>query len=150
MRSRLSAPRRHEPSEPPRAVRSATSRHGASTLLFLSSLGTLVRPVIFPRENNQKCVPYPERNEHHAEGVRVHRHLAHVGRVLYGTELGSVTLKINNQQRECVRGALRTSRKPLGFFSKLYLVNSVRVSCHISYTKTHVTVHLYPVAQSER
>jgi hypothetical protein len=28
------------------------------------------------------------------------RHLAHVGRVLYGTELGSVTLKINNQQRE--------------------------------------------------
>jgi hypothetical protein len=27
--------------------------------------------------------------------------LAHVGRVLYGTELGSVTLKINNQQRVC-------------------------------------------------
>jgi hypothetical protein len=93
VRSRLSAPRRHEPSEPPRAVRSATIRHGASTLLFLSSLGTLVRPVIFPRENNQKCVPYPERNEHHVA---------------------------------CVRGALRTSRKPLGFFSKLYLVNSVR------------------------
>ena len=33
-------------------------------------------------------------------GVRVHRHLANVGRVLYGTELGSVTLKINNQQSD--------------------------------------------------
>ena len=28
--------------------------------------------------------------------------------------------------------------------------DTVLVSCHISYTKTHVTVHLYPVAQSER
>ena len=30
-------------------------------------------------------------------GVRVRRHLAHAGGVLYGMELGSVTLKINNQ-----------------------------------------------------
>ena len=30
-------------------------------------------------------------------GVRVRRHLAHAEGVLYGMELGSVTLKINNQ-----------------------------------------------------
>ncbi len=30
-------------------------------------------------------------------GVRVRRHLAHAGGVLYGMELGSVTLKINTQ-----------------------------------------------------
>ncbi len=30
-------------------------------------------------------------------GVRVRRHLAHAGGVLYGMELGSVTLKINSQ-----------------------------------------------------
>ena len=60
---------------PPRAVRtavrSATSRHGASKLLFLSSLGTLVPPVIFPRENNQKCVPYPERRSFSQPGLPV-------------------------------------------------------------------------------
>jgi hypothetical protein len=31
--------------------------------------------------------------------VRVRRHLAHAGGVLYGMELGSVTLKINTQKQ---------------------------------------------------
>jgi len=51
-------------------------------------------------------------------GVRVHRHLAHVEWVLYGTELGSVTLKINNQQREFNAGGFLGTEHP-GFFELL-------------------------------
>ena len=40
---------------------------------------------------------YRDRDRDYGWGVRVRRHLAHAGGVLYGMELGSVTLKINNQ-----------------------------------------------------
>ena len=42
-------------------------------------------------------------------GVRVRRHLAHAGGVLYSMELGSVTLKINNQHTPTGAAQVQTS-----------------------------------------
>jgi hypothetical protein len=46
---------------------------------------------------NRSCSNKHQQQPSNRDGVRVRRHLAHAGGVLYGMELGSVTLKINNQ-----------------------------------------------------